>query len=50
MINFKLKKVEALIYKDEDLMEYENDNHDSLEPNDKNMNHAVESYYYPDDA
>ena len=48
--NFKLKEGEALIYKYEDLMEYKNENLDSLGPNVKNMNHAVERDDYPDTA
>ena len=40
--NFTLAKGEALINEDEGLEEYENDNINFLEPNPKNMNHAVE--------
>ena len=38
------------MYEGEDLMEYENDNLDYLEPNVKNMNHVVERDDYDDDA
>ena len=48
--NFKLKEGEALIYKDEDLIEYEHDYLDSLKPDVKNMNHAVERDDYPDNT
>ena len=48
--NYKLNEGKALIYEDEDLMEYENDNLDSLKLNVQKMNHAVERDDYTNDA
>ena len=48
--SFSIAEGEALIYEDEDLEEYENDNINFLEPSKRNMSHDVERNDYNDDA
>ena len=48
--NFVLDKEEVLVYEDQGLKEYKNNNINFIKPNPKNMNHAVEQDDYDDDA